>query len=84
MWRVLVYVILLGVVYWVVKRAFFPQQKKTSNLGRPGETLVQDPVCKCYLPRSQARTVDFKGEKIFFCSEECQRKFLSGDTLLRP
>jgi YHS domain-containing protein len=84
MWRVLVYVILLGIVYWAVKRAFFPQKKKNSNLGRPGEVLVQDPVCKCYLPRSEARAVDFKGGKVFFCSEECQRKFLNGNTLLKP
>ena len=81
MWRILVYVILLGIVYWVVKQALFPRKKKTPNLDRAGEVLVQDPVCKCYLPKSQARAVDFKGEKVFFCSEECHRKFLGGKTL---
>ena len=81
MWRVFVYVILLGIVYWVVRQAFFPQKKRTRNLDRAGEVLVQDPVCKCYLPKSQARAVDFGGEKLFFCSEECHRKFLSGNTL---
>ncbi len=81
MWRVFVYVILIGIVYWVVKQAFFPRSKRTQNLDRTGEVLVQDPVCKCYLPKSQARAVDFRGEKLFFCSEECQRKFLGGNTL---
>jgi YHS domain-containing protein len=81
MWRILVYVILLGIVYWVVKRALFPRKKQPGNLGRPGEVLVQDPVCKCYLPKSQARALDLKGEKVFFCSEECRRKFLGGNAL---
>jgi len=84
MWRVLVYIILLGIVYWVVKRAFFTSKKETPNLRRQGDVLVQDPVCKCYIPQSQAKAVDFKGEKIFFCSEECRRKFLTGNPLLKP
>jgi YHS domain-containing protein len=83
MWRVFVYVILLGIVYWVVKRALFPQKKKTPTLDRTGEVLVQDPVCKCYIPKSQAQAVDFRGEKVFFCSEECHKKFLAGNALPR-
>lgn len=81
MWRLLIYVILLGIVYWAVKQAFFPQKKRTQNIEREGEVLVQDPVCKCYIPKSQAQAVDFRGEKVFFCSEECHRKFLGGNTL---
>jgi len=81
MWRVLVYVILLGIVYWAVKQAFSPRRKKARNLDEAGEVLVQDPVCKCYIPKSQARPLDFGGEKLYFCSEACQRKFLSGNTL---
>ena len=81
MWRIVFYIILFGIIYWVVKQALFPRKKKVQNLDRPGEVLVQDPVCKCYLPKSQARAVDFRGEKVFFCSEECHRKFLGGKTL---
>jgi YHS domain-containing protein len=81
MWRVLVYVILFGIVSWIVKQAFSPGKKKPRNLDKAGELLVQDPVCKCYLPKSQARAVDFGGEKLFFCSEECHHKFLRGNAL---
>jgi YHS domain-containing protein len=84
MWRILVYIILLGLVFWAVKKVFSPGKRKAPDLARPGEVLVQDPVCKCYIPRSEARTVDFMGEKIFFCSDECRRKFLGGNTLPNP
>ena len=81
MWRIFIYVILLGIVYWIARQAFSPRKKSASNLKQSGEVLVQDPVCKCYLPRSQAQAADFRGEKVFFCSEECRRKFLAGKTL---
>ncbi|MBP1713634.1 MAG: hypothetical protein H6Q42_1837 [Deltaproteobacteria bacterium] len=81
MWRILVYIILFGIVSWMIRQALFPRKKKAPNLDRAGEVLVQDPVCKCYIPKSQARAIDFKGEKVFFCSEECHKKFLGGNAL---
>ncbi len=76
MWRILITLIAFGVIYWIIKQALFPKKQRKQGLERKGETLVQDPVCKCYVPKSQAYAVDFKGKKLFFCSEDCHKKFL--------
>jgi uncharacterized protein len=81
MWRIFIGIILLGVIYWVLKQAFSPSGKKSPKIDRSGEVLVQDPVCRCYLPKSQAQAVDFQGEKVFFCSDDCRRKFLAENPL---
>jgi len=75
MWRILITVIVFGMIYWIIKQALFPKKQKGQQLRGEGETLVQDPVCKCYVPQSQAMVIDFKGKKVFFCSEECRKKF---------
>jgi YHS domain-containing protein len=77
MWRIIITVILFGIVYWIIKQALFPKRQKTRNFRGEGETLVQDPVCKCYVPQSQAVRIEFKGKRFFFCSEECHKKFLA-------
>ncbi len=38
--------------------------------------MVQDSVCKTYLPKDEAIKEIHKGQEYFFCSKECQRKFL--------
>jgi YHS domain-containing protein len=39
--------------------------------------MVQDPVCKVYLPKRQALTVNGPiGKNEFFCSTECREKFI--------
>jgi len=69
--------ILIIVVYNIWK--FFKSIKKigegkkqTSNK----KNLVRDPVCKVYLPEERAIKLSYKGEKYFFCSEDCKKKFL--------
>lgn len=37
-----------------------------------GEEMVQDPHCGTYLPRGEALTKTFRGEKLYFCSEACR------------
>jgi YHS domain-containing protein len=81
MWRILAPIIILTIVYWIIKKALFPKKKRPQNFAREGEELVQDPVCKCYVPKTQAYAIDFKGEKFFFCSKECHQKFLAEKAL---
>jgi uncharacterized protein len=38
--------------------------------------MVQDKVCNTYLPKEDAIKVIHEGKEYFFCSKECQRKFL--------
>jgi YHS domain-containing protein len=41
------------------------------------DEMVQDPVCKVYLPKRQALVLnDPKGETQYFCSTECREKFI--------
>ncbi len=41
----------------------------------PDQWLVKDPVCNTYLPQKQALTLKSSGETIYFCSDECRRKY---------
>ena len=40
------------------------------------DELVQDPVCKVFVPRRNALIYRKNGEDFFFCSEGCRKKFL--------
>lgn len=40
------------------------------------EELVQDPVCKVFVPRRNALKAHKNGADFFFCSEGCRKKFL--------
>lgn len=40
------------------------------------EELVQDPICKIFVPRRNALTYRKNGEDFFFCSEGCRKKFM--------
>ena len=39
------------------------------------DEMVQDPVCKVYVPKKEALTAVFSGEMFYFCSKECREKF---------
>lgn len=42
--------------------------------GTPDE-LVKDPVCQTYVARSRAVRSRGPGEPVYFCSDECARRF---------
>lgn len=39
--------------------------------------MVQDPVCKMYVPRGAAVSADIGGQTYFFCSRDCAQAFRS-------
>jgi YHS domain-containing protein len=39
--------------------------------------MVKDPVCGMYMDSRLAIRLENQSEAIFFCSEECRKKFLS-------
>lgn len=75
--RLVIYLIILVVVYWVIKRALFPKKSKMTQPKEMAEELVQDPVCQCYIPKSQSYALSYRGKKLFFCSEECYNKYMA-------
>jgi YHS domain-containing protein len=79
--RLIIYLIILAVVYWAIKRALFPPKSKMTQPEETAEELVQDPVCQCYIPKNQSLAVSIKGKKLFFCSEECYKKYMASHAL---
>ena len=79
--RLILYLIILVVVYWVIKRVLFPSKSKITQSKETAEDLVQDPVCQCYIPQSQSYTLSLKGKKLFFCSKECYNKYMASHGL---
>jgi Cu+-exporting ATPase len=39
--------------------------------------MVQDPVCKVYVPKTNSLTTVRSGATYYFCSKECLEKFKS-------
>jgi len=79
--RLILYIILLVLIYWVVKRALFPPKGKAKGPEEIGEEMIQDPVCQCYVSKRHSYAVSIGGKKLFFCSEECYRKYMSSNVL---
>jgi uncharacterized protein len=79
--RLIWILILMGIVYWVVKRAFFPKNRRTARPEEIGEEMAQDPVCGCYIPKSQALTLSHRDQKLYFCSQACFQKYQSSNAL---
>jgi len=52
------------------------KRKKSPHPQAPLEEMKKDPVCGTYIPEKQAIKHRVNGETYFFCSLECQKKFL--------
>ncbi|MBN2284401.1 MAG: YHS domain-containing protein [Deltaproteobacteria bacterium] len=78
--RLLLAIIIVYLIYRLA-RSLVPaggtrgrRERKIAPAG-PGEELVQDPYCGTYVPISDAYRVSDGGKTLFFCSEECWRKY---------
>ena len=41
------------------------------------EMMVKDPVCDIYFPKNSGVALHIDGKTLYFCSEECKKKYLS-------
>lgn len=76
--RWIIILIVLFLVYRLVRRVF---PVKSQRVKRPPaeiqDEMVQDPVCKTYVPRRLAvKAESLKGVEEFFCSPACRDKYL--------
>ena len=71
----ILYMFILGLVfYWALKGIFrIPPERTGKEL--EGEEMVQDPQCGVYIPRSRAVVITRRGRQLYFCSEECKKKY---------
>ena len=76
MLRILILAGLACVLYYLFKGIF--KSHREIERREPGgviDEMVQDPVCKTYIPRREALKKTIDGEEVFFCSEECASKY---------
>ncbi len=58
---------------WFLRREI-PPSRSPSEI--QADELVQDPVCKVFIPRRNALVARKDGQDYYFCSEGCRKKFL--------
>jgi YHS domain-containing protein len=77
MYRTILLVGLLVVLYFLLRSAFRRLKARSeADLLAPGKDhMVQDPVCKVFVPRGTAITEDIGGQTYYFCSRSCAHKF---------
>lgn len=84
MFRLLFYLGLGYLGYRIIRTVaislgLWPQAPKPLERDGEPDVLVQDPVCKTFIPRREALRADQDGKTYFFCSEGCLKRFLSSD-----
>lgn len=77
--RLILGLILGYIIYRVVRKIkdFFTltgPSPKSPQMPQP-DVLVQDPVCKTFIPRHDALKLTKDGQEYFFCSEGCLKRF---------
>ena len=77
MYRIVLILGLLTVLYFLLRRAFrdFKGQGQPERLSANKNQMVQDPVCLVFVPRGVAVTEDIGGQTYYFCSRSCAHKF---------
>ena len=70
---------ILGVVVvnWFVQflKAAQARARGTGVAPRTGESMVQDPQCQTYLPKSAALQVEINGQRHYFCGRSCADRY---------
>ncbi len=74
----------IALLVWVIQRVLriFLRQPGAGPSKDPAaqpNQMVKDPVCGMYMDARLAVRLQEGQEELFFCSEECKRKFLSVD-----
>jgi YHS domain-containing protein len=86
MFSILLRIFSLVFILWLVKRllaAVFggPKPKMPGNdKSRPAQKMVKDPVCGMYMDSRLAVRMENRNDIVYFCSEECRKKYLEGSS----
>lgn len=79
MYRLLLIAGLLILLYLLVRRMIRELLGKRDAGGGPlmedRNKMVQDPVCKVFVPRGMAVTAEIGGQTYLFCSRDCAQIF---------
>jgi len=76
--RLLILAVLAYLIYHVVKNVFKPRREVDRGMeGGVIDEMVQDPMCKTYIPRRESVKRNIAGQDFFFCGNECASRFES-------
>ena len=80
MYRLVLIAVLLALLYYLLRRAVrkFSQDAGLTQSGEreeSGKQMVQDPVCRVFVPREHAVSETIGGQTYFFCSRGCATAF---------
>ncbi|MFC2169082.1 YHS domain-containing protein [Acidobacteriota bacterium] len=79
LFRLLFYAFLAFIIYQIIR--FFQIINKAGKTPRSTKQLsnimVKDSTCNTYLPKEDAIKEIYEGKEYYFCSKECQQKFLA-------
>lgn len=76
--RIIFLAVLAYILYRLVKGVFSVRTKIDRR--KPGgviDEMVQDPLCKTYIPKRESIRRVIEGQEYLFCSDECADKFES-------
>jgi YHS domain-containing protein len=81
--KTIIFFILVYLAYRVVKSSVsvktirWPEEKENGEPQvKASEEMVFDQVCKSYIPVATSISVSHDGKVLYFCGEECKKKFL--------
>ena len=77
MYRLLFVVGLLVILYFLARRAIRELSGRTgqAQVLASKNQMVQDPVCRMYVPRGSAVAESIGGQIYYFCSRDCAQAF---------
>ena len=75
-------ILIFAAVLWLIRRVIVSfggggktQPEKVSP--KNSSVMVKDPVCGMYMDSRLTVRLEKRGEIIYFCSEECKKKYLA-------
>jgi YHS domain-containing protein len=78
--RLIIFAILCYLLYRLIKGIMLSAPNKPGGREKASgaaivDEMVIDPVCRVYIPKREAITARVRGETVYFCSQECMRKY---------
>jgi len=79
--RLILFLVLVYIFIRLINRFFFSATQRTRRMTQPPNRgpavreMVQDPVCKIYVPKRDALTLTRDGATYYFCCADCLKKF---------
>lgn len=76
MYRILLILVLLLLLYFLIRSAL--RELKARSQGKQAldkNQMVQDPVCRVFVPKGSAVIEEIGGQTYFFCSRSCAQRF---------